>query len=384
MTNKKTFIGYNSIAEMQRYIHTLSPKKVFLLRGKGSYIACGAMDIMEEILATEKLQSSEWFDFLENPKIEDVKVGVELLKESQADIIIAIGGGSVIDMAKLVRFSYSYEGELTSNFFTKKQDLLPFIALPTTSGTGCEATPFAVCYKDKVKYSVAHEDMLPDIAAIYPPFTYDNSSYLTACTGFDALAQATEAYWNINATTESDRYSEEAISLLWKNIYEAVNKPTEQVRDAMCKGAYLAGKAIAITKTTAPHAFSYAFTTYCDYPHGHAVALTFPFFFDLNVCRFKGRLKCCIQEEYYELKMQKLRGLFGVEADTALNKVQTLIENIGLHNRGCKDNSLHALLSLVNIQRLDNNPCVIDEGLMYELERYMNIQIHNSHQSIQN
>lgn len=373
MISQKAFIGKDSIAEMQYFIHSLSPKKVFLLRGKRSYESSGAENVLNEVFSVEDLNVVEWFDFQENPKIEDVEKGLSLLRESGADIIIAIGGGSVLDMAKLIRFTNSYDGDLTGNVFSKTKSLIPLIAVPTTAGTGCEATPFAVCYKEMVKYSVAHPDMLPDIAIIYPPFTYSNSPYLTACTGFDALAQATEAYWNVNATTESDRYAEEAISLLWKNINKAVKSPSDGIRDAMSKGAYLAGKAIAITKTTAPHAFSYAFTTYCGYPHGHAVALTFPFFFDLNVCNFHGKLHKSINEQYYTLKMQRLSSLFGVDADTALNIVQMLIENIGLNNQGLKDNNLHHLLSLVNFQRLGNNPVLIDEISINGLIKYMSM-----------
>lgn len=371
MINQKIFIGNDSIAEMQQYIHSLSPKKIFLLRGKGSYAACGAKDVMDEVFAAEKQLASEWFDFQENPKIEDVEVGVKLLKESQADIIIAVGGGSVLDMAKLVRFAYSYDGELTCNAFTKKHDLLPLFALPTTSGTGCEATPFAVCYKDKVKYSVAHEDMLPDIAVVYPPFTYDNSSYLSACTGFDALAQAIEAYWNVNATLESDRYAEEAILLLWKNIFAAVHQPSADVRAAMSKGAFLAGKAIAITKTTAPHAFSYAFTTYCGYPHGHAVALTFPYFFHLNACRFQDRLQSGLDEHVYARKVGKLLKLLDLSPSEVLNKFQILVECIGLTCRGFNGHAVYDLLAKVNMQRLGNNPVITDARLVQELETYM-------------
>lgn len=374
MVFQKAYFGSDSIAEMQYYIHSLSPKKIFLLRGKKSYESCGAQTVINEVVSEENLEVIEWNDFQENPKLEDVNKGLALLRESGVDVIIAVGGGSVLDMAKLVRFAYSYNGELTGKQFEKTKDLLPLISIPTTAGTGCEATPFAVCYKNKVKYSVAHPDMLPDIAVVYPPFTYNNSPYLTACTGFDALAQATEAYWNVNATSESDRYAEEAINLLWKNIYYAVNQPSNEVRDAMSKGAYLAGKAIAITKTTAPHAFSYAFTSYCDYPHGHAVALTFPFFFDLNVCRFQGKLQQSVDEQYYAFKMQKLRSLFGVDIDTSLNKILTLIESIGLNNRRFKGNNPHALLSLANLQRLSNNPVVLDEGLMQELEE--SVEIH--------
>lgn len=372
MVSQKAFIGKDSIAEMQDYIHTLSPRKVFLLRGKRSYEICGAKDIMEDVFRYEDLAVSEWCDFQDNPKLEDVEKGLRLLRESEADMIISVGGGSVLDMAKLIRFANSYNGELTGKDFEKTEELLPLIAIPTTSGTGCEATPFAVCYKNKFKYSVAHPDMLPDIAVVYPPFTYRNSPYLTACTGFDALAQATEAYWNVNATTESDRYAEEAISLLWKNINKAVNSPSDDVRDAMSIGAYLAGKAISITKTTAPHAFSYAFTTYCGYPHGHAVALTFPFFFYLNVCQYQDHLQEGIEETFYRIKMKTLLSIYNVEATKeGMKRLIDYIDKIGLNNNGYNDIEIQRLLSKVNIQRLENNPVILNEKIQNDLLLYL-------------
>lgn len=369
MINQKAFVGTNSIAEMQCFIHSLSLKKVFLLRGKKSYVSCGAKDIMENVFSKEKLTVIEWCDFQENPKIEDLEKGLALFCESAADIIIAVGGGSVLDMAKLLRFSYSYEGNLTGKDFVKRKKLVPLVAVPTTSGTGCETTPFSVCYKDQVKYSVAHPDMQPDLAIIYPPFTYNNSPYLTACTGFDALAQAIEAYWNVNATPESDKYALEAICLLWHSLPEAVNAPTQEVRNKMSQGAYLAGRAISVTKTTAPHAFSYAFTTYCDYPHGHAVALTFPFFFELNVRKFDGLLQKTISEGAYKAKMMCLTRLLKIDG-VSYAILFDYIKNIGLLSKGYKED-IKEMINKVNLERLSNNPVKISDEILLNLEKYL-------------
>ena len=125
--------------------------------------------------------------------MEDLERGLLLLQQCKPDIIIAIGGGSVLDMAKLLRFFYSYSGDYIGKEFTKERSLLPLIVLPTTAGTGSEATRFAVLYKDGIKYSVEHNDILPNFAIIYPLFTYTNTKYLTACTGFDALAYSSDS-----------------------------------------------------------------------------------------------------------------------------------------------------------------------------------------------
>lgn len=204
MNNQAVYYGTESLSYLQNRVGNFISKRIFLLRGKKSYVECGAQEILEKIFSNNHIEVIEWKDFSENPKIEDVEKGTSILQDSGAPLIIAIGGGSVIDMAKLIRYAFSYRGDIITGDVTKTKELIPLIALPTTAGTGCESTPFAVCYKDHVKYSVEHPDILPDCALIYPPFTYKNSPYLTACTGFDALAQAIEAYWNVNATPESD------------------------------------------------------------------------------------------------------------------------------------------------------------------------------------
>lgn len=364
MKGQKYFFGNDALANLQREIHQNSYRRVLLLRGKLSYEVCGAKMAFCEIFSFEQCQVTEWRDFQENPKIEDVERGLQLLQSKGADVIVAVGGGSVIDMAKLIRFHYSYSGDLTGKDFIRTKDLIPLMAVPTTAGTGSEATHFAVCYKNKVKYSVEHDDILPDVACVYPQFTYSNSPYLTACTGFDALAQAIESYWNKNATTESERYAIQALEKLWHPLGKLSNGfLTEGDRDSLAEGAYWAGRAINITKTTAPHAFSYAFTTFCSYPHGHAVALTFPFFMDLN-CNTNVS-----KDNHY--KINKLLDVLGMDRDTCKNKMQTYIECIGLKYRGTKGLPLRELLDQVNLQRLGNNPVPVDQAVIDRLEIFL-------------
>lgn len=361
MDNQAVYYGAESLSYLNNRVGNLISKRIFLLRGKKSYVECGAQEILEKIFSNNHIEVIEWQDFSENPKIEDVEKGISILQNSSASLIIAIGGGSVIDMAKLIRYAYSYRGDIITGNVTKTKEPIPLIALPTTAGTGCESTPFAVCYKDHVKHSVEHPDILSDCALIYPPFTYKNSPYLTACTGFDALAQAIEAYWNVNATPESDGYAEKAIYTLWNNLPIVVNNPTETARINMSRAANLAGKAIAITRTTAPHAFSYAFTSYCGYPHGHAVALTFPFFFSLNILEKEGAtLQASLNKDSYMEKMNRLRHILGLETCRDCQQyMRDYINSIHLTNNGFGRQDVKTLLSLVNIQRLQNNPVIV-------------------------
>lgn len=347
---QQAYLGKDSIKEIVPLLKRHNTKHVFLVRGKGSYTKCGAESIINKALSDVGCSFTEFYDFTENPKSEDMVRGIELLRECSADMIVAVGGGSVLDIAKLIRFFNSYKGDVTDKFFERSSELIPLIAMPTTAGTGAEATHFSVVYKDKVKYSAEHDDMLPDYAIIYPPFTYDNPKYLTACTGFDALSQAIEAFWNLNATEESDIYAEKAIELLWPNLPDVVNNPTEVLRDKVSEGSYWAGRAINITKTTAPHAFSYPFTTYYGYPHGHAVALTFPFFIELN----------CGEKNHSVSKITKLLTLLAYDSNVCISAyVHKYISNLGLNKTGIKiDKDL--ILKSVNLERLKNNPVSLE------------------------
>lgn len=360
---QQVFLGQNSIKELISILRMYSSKKIFLVRGKKSYELCGAKTLIDETLAVVPCQVTEFYDFEENPKIEDLERGLLLLQQCDPAIMIAIGGGSVLDMSKLLRFFYSYSGNFIEKKFKKERLLLPLIALPTTAGTGSEATHFAVLYKDGIKYSVEHNDILPNFAIIYPPFTYTNTKYLTSCAGFDALAQGIEAYWSVNSTDESDEYAHRAIKLLWSNLPLAVNAPTADIRDKISEGAYWAGRAINIAKTTAPHAFSYPFTTYYGYPHGHAVALTFPFFFKLNTSTL-GKLKTGIDRLKYARKIDFLQSLLG-DNDLCINKyLQNIMLTKPIDFR--KDDIIN-IVKRVNEDRLANNPIYVTEEIKQDL-----------------
>lgn len=336
------------VTDLGNLLRDMKVHHVFLVHGKHSYVACGAKDVVDAVQKKLQFQLTEFVDFSENPKEEDAQAGLQLLLETKPKVIIAIGGGSAIDTAKLIRHEA-----------VKEKLSIPLITIPTTAGTGAEATHFAVVYKDDVKHSIEADDILPDVAILYPPFTYQNNAYLTACTGFDALAQAIEAFWNPNATDESDVYALRAISYIHSVLPQCIENPTDtRLRDDLLYGAYWAGRAINITKTTAPHAFSYAFTTHCGYPHGHAVAITFPFFTELNLKN--------------NPKADELRWMLSIDKDADIKQYfLDYINRIGLKYEGTKGKDLHELLSQVNLDRLKNNPVEITKKEISNLRFYI-------------
>ncbi len=348
------------LSQLKEQIGDLENKKIFVVRGGKSFTNSGSEDFINSLLEGKSYTS--FYEFEPNPQVRDLEKGVELFNQDQYELIIAIGGGSVLDMAKLISVFAHQKASCTDLVLGKeklKEEKTPLLAIPTTAGTGAEATQFAVLYINKNKYSVEHSLILPDYIYLSAEFSMTASPYLTACTGADAFSQAVEAIWSVNSTEESFAYGQEAVSLIWENLQSAVAENNKEAKQQMLKASYLAGKAINITKTTAPHALSYSFTSYYGIPHGHAVALSLPFFLDFNfnltdfdctdsrgVNAVKQRISKVIEiincsEKYLKTTLKTFFGKIGLETNIA-----KLISNF--------DPSVVA--QNINLQRLNNNP----------------------------
>lgn len=272
------YLGNSSINNLKYILEEQHFKKIFLITGKNSFEKTTIKPTLLRILKNYEL--FHFNDFSPNPKLNDIIKGLELFKQEKYDAIIALGGGSVIDMGKSISI-LSTSNTNPIDFILKKKQLdqkgTPLIRIPTTAGSGSEATHFAVIYIDKVKYSLADSTfMQPEYVIVDPKLTYTMSKSLTAASGLDAFTQAIESFWNISSTNLSKKYSKKAIPLILSNIIEATHNPDKKSRYNMAIAANYAGKAINITKTTACHAISYPITSYFNVPHGHAAALTLP------------------------------------------------------------------------------------------------------------
>lgn len=361
--------------DLKDFVHRLSPKNIFLVTGKASFSKSGAKSFIES--AINGFNYTRYCDFEENPKYEDVVSGISLYKKHSCDLVIAIGGGSVIDIAKLINiFSANPQKEYLNiindnTLIVNKGKTL--IAIPTTAGTGCEATHFAVVYHQKVKYSVSHEYILPDVVGLNHNLTITQPKYLSACAGLDALSQAIESYWSNNSTTESKEYAKEAILLLIGSLESRVLEPNEENIKAVSLGAYLAGKGINISKTTAPHAISYAFTSYFSIPHGHAVFLTLPAFIEYNSHVSTIDIADSRGENYVRNNIEILCNLLGANSPLeAKNLLRELAKKIGIElslsklGIGNKED-MKLILENINIERLKNNPRKIETKQLAEM-----------------
>lgn len=264
-----------------------------------------------------------------------------------SDVLLAIGGGSVIDLAKAIIYR-CLENNVPAPFF---------IAAPTTAGSGTEATQFAVVYREKKKFSLVHPKMLPALVIIDPILTYTLSPLQTAISGMDVLSQAVESYWNIHANPESKDFSKECIGLWNEYFPEAVKEPNSLSREKMLWASHLAGKAINITRTTGPHALSYFLTANFGVPHGQAVALFLPLFFLYNEPD-TGLLKILGCETAYEAKEK-------IEKTMSEAGLATRLSELGIN----KKEIIQPLLDDVNEERFANNPVPFNKE---KLERLIN------------
>lgn len=226
-----------------------------------------------------------------NPEAEQCNAAAALAREHGAQFVVALGGGSVLDCAK-VAASLALHGGTAEGYMadpkTIPADALPLIAVPTTSGTGSEVTSVAVVsdHARGLKMPLVSDAFFPLVAVVDPALTSTVPPYTTACTGFDALCHAVEAYWGRGHQPVCDALAVEAARTILANIEKATFDGADIVaREALSRAATTAGLAFALPKTSSCHACSYPLTKLLGIPHGEACALTLDWFIRFNASR---------------------------------------------------------------------------------------------------
>ena len=349
-----SYTGKDSLSNIPDILKKHNAKNVLLFTGKNSYEKI--KDKIEKNL--QSINYAIYNDISPNPKAQEIDKALNNL--SGFDFIIAVGGGSVMDFAKLFRFCYDNKicAKDSSNFSTAIKQT-PLVAIPTTAGTGAEATRFAVVYVDGVKHSFEHEYILPDYAIIDGSLAKDNPKHLKACCAADALCQAIESYWSVNSTKESKDYAQKAMELCRDYLEKYVNTADETSSQKMAEAAFLSGRAINISKTTAAHALSYKITTDYKIPHGHAVSLSIAGLMKVNekaeeVTDARGA-------EYVRETIAQIKQILGI--DDIDGYFKTLFDNIALEQDLEKlgINNINDIVQSVNKERLKNNPVLIGD-----------------------
>ncbi len=239
-------------------------------------------------------------DVRPNPDLLTLDARLTSMRAIRADVIIALGGGSCIDTAKVLAFMLPKPKEFTlRRYFLEDSALpnyrsLPVIAIPTTSGTGSEVTPFATVWDFELgrKYSVAGEDVYPVTTILDPELTYELPEEMTISSGLDVISHALESIWNKNANPITVALATESLAKAFPALRELKKSLKNYgARIDMLQASLLAGLAISKTRTALAHSVSYPLTTDFGLPHGFASSFTLPSLLRFNSTIDDGRLE---------------------------------------------------------------------------------------------
>ena len=353
----------NTTQDIKKFIDDTSFKKIFVLCGKKSFVTSGAEIFFKELLNNKKTKL--FYKSSELPVLEELIKIIDNIKSFKPDLILAIGGGAVIDYAKIANVVDIRDdlADLIVNYsypFKKKYTKLAVV--PTTAGSGAEVTSNAVIYVNGIKHSFESELLLPDNFFLIPEFLMSAPNKVKASAGFDAIAQALESLVSKKSNSQSVEYASKSLKVSVNSYISFLNNPNLKNATEMSIASNLAGKAISISKTTAPHAASYPFTSLFNISHGHAVGLFFESFFKFNYDNLER------SETSFDLRKRfdLIFNLFSVKniddfnsKITLLKKQAELEDNLGILNINIKQSS-DKIIKGINLLRLGNNPVKIN------------------------
>ncbi|HEY9122884.1 MAG TPA: alcohol dehydrogenase-like regulatory protein ErcA [Bacteroidales bacterium] len=304
-----------------RYVKKLGAKKVLVVTDAGILKAGWANDVLET-LDDEKLSYQIFSEVSPNPRSAEVMKGAEVYKNSNCDAIVAIGGGSVMDCAKGIGIVSSNDKNILQYEGVDKVDIPipPLVCIPTTAGTSADVSQFAIINNehDKVKIAIISKAVVPDVALIDPAVLVTMDSYLTACTGMDALVHAIEAFVSTASSPFTDLNALEAIRLINENLVSSINLPNDyELRGKVMLGSLYAGLAFSNASLGCVHAMAHSLGGFLDLPHGECNAILLPHVMSYNY-------------EFATAKFEKMGEVLGLEMKGLLmnEKRKMLIEHI--------------------------------------------------------
>jgi alcohol dehydrogenase len=276
----RVLFGLGSFEQLGVLARELSFQRTLLVADRGM-IACGYVDEATKLLAQSGIEVFPFHDFSENPDTRMIEAGRAFAAPLGVDSIIGLGGGSSLDTAKGINFVLTNGGTMKDYWGhdKAKKPLLPMIGVPTTAGTGSEAQSYALISdaETHVKMACGDAKSACKIALLDPALTVTQPAYLTATTGYDAMAHAVETFVTIKRNPLSELYSREAWRLLESNFERVLREPRNlEARAAMQLGAYYAGAAIEASMLGATHSCANPLTAHYGTPHGEAIALMLP------------------------------------------------------------------------------------------------------------
>lgn len=327
------------------------------------------LPLMEEIRGILGPDAPLFAEVEPNPTVGMVDALVKTIRDEEIDVVVAAGGGSSMDCAK-VACSVAVQGGLARQYHSEGATLddrhLPLIAMPTTAGTGSEVTPNAVLGDPEkgVKAPLVHDNFYPTVALIDADVTASMPPMVTASTGFDALAHAVEGYWSKNHQPICDLFALEAVRLVFEHLPGALQEPGDmEAREGMSMAALLGGLAFQAPQNAAVHACSFPFSATYHLPHGTACAMTLDHFIRFNAPAMGERGQALARAagcgDMLELADEVARM-------KAASPLPTTLDEIGVEEEDIDEiveSSFHPLM--------DNNPREVAPDQLREIYRSM-------------
>lgn len=367
VTLQNAYTGYGLDVELtvDEIIKKEAVECPFFVVGK----AFEALNVKKRIV--QKYPHAVFFEnFLPNPTYESVMAGCALFRQNKSDFIIAIGGGSAIDVAKCIKAYAFLECDGCCLGKAISDNKIKILAVPTTAGTGSESTHFAVIYYQGKKESVCHESLLPEYIILDGKFLESLPLYQRKATMLDVLCHSIESLWSVHSTEESKAYATEAIRRFMTYHLSYLHNEKEGNLQMM-HAANCAGQAINITKTTAAHAMSYKMTSLYGISHGHSAALCLPKVWDY-MFRHMNQCVDVRGKDYLHEIFQYISKLLGCTGSAeAIKYLEYLIQDqlrLGI-SVTVTNEEISQLVHSVNVERLANNPVSLDETALLEIYR---------------
>lgn len=285
--------GMGSLKKLPEILKENQSDHVLLISDRGLE-SIGVVKNIQDIIAGGGITCTAYLDVIPNPTVDIVNAATACYKECKATSIVALGGGSSMDVAKAVGVLVNYGGNITDYEGNHKVPgpIVPMVAIPTTAGTGSEVTASAVITDESRNYklSVFSYEILPKYAVLDPELIMTAPASIAASCGVDALIHAMEAYISTNASPFSDAMAEKAMELIGGNIRRFVaNRKDEEAACAMMAGCNFAGIAFAWARLGNVHAMSHPVSAYFHVAHGVANSILLPAVMEYNALADHGR-----------------------------------------------------------------------------------------------
>lgn len=368
---KKILFGIGSLDKLGLEAKNLTEGRSTLIITDENIARIGVASRVERILLDEGFDI-EIFDKVEpEPSIDTAEAVSRFARSARFDLVVGVGGGSVMDMAKIASIASTNPKPVRSYIGVNlvEKPGLPHILIPTTAGTGSEATDIAVVTlpEDEVKSSVISPYLIPDIALIDPSLTYTLPPRITASTGLDAISHALEALMSVNSNHITDIVALEALKLAYRYLPEAYSSPNPENRYYMSLAALLAGIALCNAGVCLGHALAYTFAVKYRVPHGVSCGLTLPYAFEYNSVSIDHKIPYIAKSLGIDVEGRSIDELSRKIKDNLIKLLEKLGIPTKLRQLGIDRKDIPNLASkLISLERLlKRNPrtVTIDEAL---------------------